>query len=354
MWVGRFKPACPAHRSAQHRIRRASTDQPTTSTQTKDDQAIAEAFAQQAYTAVGNRDRKIMCDPYLLGFEIVDKNEDNNRLVGVFAFRISGEIFMVPVFYLNGQIKGQDLIYRKSVNRFYPNTEKWVGYFVGKGDDATGRPVDRRSNRDARIHLGIDRMSRMPGYKSAAEIPIDIQAEWKQACAHSGFKPEQFLFADFLVDHGLQKAASNLAEKLPWFADAIVLGGLLDKPLTKRASAPSPGTLEFHVDPPAGATADQVSAHYTRGYTLVDKRAAESLAAAIDSSPVSRTWSSVRKTGINYVAGRDGSKVKVLWAPTSASVSPHTSVTNSRHRENYQEYRLVLLEGPDIICPLLA
>ena len=43
------------------------------STQTKDDQAIAEAFAQQAYTAVGNRDRAIMKDPYLLGFEIVDK-----------------------------------------------------------------------------------------------------------------------------------------------------------------------------------------------------------------------------------------------------------------------------------------
>jgi delta-aminolevulinic acid dehydratase/porphobilinogen synthase len=105
-------------RFAPHRNRQTRSEQQSASTQTKDDQAIAGAFAQQAYTAVGNRDRKIMCDPYLFGFEIVDKNEENNRLVGVFAFRVSGEILMVPVFYLNGKIKGQDQLYRKPVNRF--------------------------------------------------------------------------------------------------------------------------------------------------------------------------------------------------------------------------------------------
>ena len=340
--------ACPALRCAPRRNRRAKTES-----------SIAEAFAQQAYTAVGNRDRKIMKDPYLLGFEIVDKNEDNNRLVGVFAFRVSGEILMVPVFYLNGQIKGQDLIYRKPVNRFYPNTEKWVTYFVGRGQDEIGRPVDRRSNADARIHMGIDRMSRMPGgYKSAGEeapeAPIDIKAEWKEACDRTGFRPEhldQFMFADFLVDHGLQKAAAELANRVPWFADTIELGGLLDKPLTKRASAPK-RSLEYHVDPPAGATEEQVAAHYARGYSFIDKRAAESLATAVKAladSPFEGSWSTLRKPGLNRVAGKDGTSRKVLWAPTTSGSAICSDYRDRSHKSN-PEHRLVFLEGPDKGC----
>lgn len=404
-------------------------------TQTKDDQAVAEAFAQQAYTAVGNRDRKIMCDPYLLGFEIVDKNEENNRLVGVFAFRVSGEILMVPVFFLNGKIKGQDLLYRKPVNRFYPNTEKWISYFVGRGEDETGRGVDRRSNSEARIHLGIDRMSRMPGSykranakadeklapregyretaaelqpgdsgyvrsadgywdladgeyennkwmrppaskdpmeasmaredrkgksKRAADATIDIKAEWKEACDKSGFRPEhieQFMFADFLADTGMGKQAADLAKRVPWFADSIVLAGLLDKPLTKKASAPK-RSLEYHVDPIPGSSEDEVSAHFLRGYSFVDKRAAESLSTAVDTSPFSRAWSSLRKTGINRVAGKDGTYQKVLWAPTTSGddrCDPYgvgSVGRNGPRYTSYPEHRLVFLEGPDKGCVL--
>ena len=86
-----------------------------------------------------------MRDPYMLGFEIVSKNEENTRLVGVFAFRVSGEILLAPVFYLNGQIKGQDLLYRKGVNRFVPNSDKWVSYLKSRGEDEEGRPVDRKA-----------------------------------------------------------------------------------------------------------------------------------------------------------------------------------------------------------------
>jgi hypothetical protein len=439
-------------------------------TQTKDDQAVAEAFAQQAYTAVGNRDRKIMCDPYLLGFEIVDKNEENNRLVGVFAFRVSGEILMVPVFFLNGKIKGQDLLYRKPVNRFYPNTEKWISYFVGRGEDETGRPVDRRNNADARIHLGVDRMSRMPGsYKRAglldflkrdapsaapsvpkpynqftaemgsdpdASVPgefskwlhntqlrpadqnlrrgpglpgddlraesgagnperpndfgqwlnnkgaslrvsdeefqsiwkeasvedrsVFINAEWKEACDNSGFRPEhieQFMFADFLANTGMGKQAAALANRVPWFADSIVLAGLLDKPFTKKASAPK-RSLEYHVDPVPGSSEAEVSAHFLRGYSFVDKRAAESLSTAVDSSPFSRAWSSLRKTGINQVAGKDGTFQKVLWAPTTSGDDSHAPYPIGSTNRNgplytsYPEHRLVFLEGPDKGCVL--
>lgn len=152
-----------AQAAATLRDKRAAT--------TNDDKAIAEAFAQQAYTAIGNRDREIMKDPYLLGFEVVDKNEDNNRLVGVFAFRVGGEILLAPVFYLNGQVKGQDLLYRKGVNRFVPNTEKWITYLLGKAEDQEGRGISRRAGQEARVDLGLSRATQPPGSYKRAGMP---------------------------------------------------------------------------------------------------------------------------------------------------------------------------------------
>lgn len=47
------------------------------------------------------------------------------------------------------------------------------------------------------------------------------------------------MFADFLATTGMGKQAAALANRVPWFADSIVLAGLLNKPLTKRAAAPT-------------------------------------------------------------------------------------------------------------------
>lgn len=246
------------------------------------DKAIAEAFAQQAYTAIGNRDREIMRDPYMLGFEIVSKNEENTRLVGVFAFRVSGEILLAPVFYLNGQIKGQDLLYRKGVNRFVPNTDKWVSYLKSRGEDEEGRPVDRKAL-DARIHLDLRQMagSRIksaghgedccdackkgekctcrqpsadfdPDTKVITVLPDDATAEEKKQWEERGFIRREvkmasirglwkeamdawtaeepgLLFAQVLLEQSLQKQAAELASRLPEFAELLYLAGSLEK-----------------------------------------------------------------------------------------------------------------------------
>lgn len=263
----------------------------------QDDKAVTEAFAQQAYTAIGNRDKEIMRDPYMLGFEIVTKNEENTRLVGVFAFRVSGEILLAPVFYLNGQIKGQDLLYRKGVNRFIPNTDKWVSYLMSRGEDGEGRAVDRRAL-DARIHLDLRQLagSRINKYGSdcsckcgkpdcdcekpeasaeydpatrivtvlpddatAAEkaeweergffrrknevqrkaASVDIKQLWKEAMDAWTVTEPQLLFADFLVTSGMQKQAAELAEKLPVWAELLEVAGSL-KQAEDQAVAASP------------------------------------------------------------------------------------------------------------------
>ena len=203
----------------------------------QDDKAIAEAFAQQAYTAVGNRDREIMRDPYLLGFEIVTKNEENTRLVGVFAFRVSGEILLVPVFYLNGQIKGQDLLYRKGVNRFCPNTDKWIAYLLSRSEDTDGRGINRQGP-DARIHLNINQLAGQNlGFKSAsADEGKSISELWKEAMDAWAVTEPEHLFANVVIEQGMQKQAAELAARIPEWAELIEIGGLL-KPEKRAAYA---------------------------------------------------------------------------------------------------------------------
>lgn len=191
-----------------------TTDQPPASwriavreklaSSTRDDEAIAEAFAQQAYTAVANRDKAIMKDPHLLGFEIVEKNEDNSRLIGVFAFRVGDEILLVPVFYLNGTTKGQVLLYRKGANRFCPNTEKWVAYLLGKGEEREGRGMPRGALRDARISLHADRAVRAPGYGG-------MRGKFASAAIPKGISP-QLLIA---LSEGYSMPPSSITSDMP-------------------------------------------------------------------------------------------------------------------------------------------
>jgi len=246
----------------------------------QDDKAVAEAFAQQAYTVIGNRDREIMRDPYMLGFEVVYKNEENTRLVGVFAFRLPSEILLAPVFYNNGQVKGQDLLYRKGANRFVPNTEKWVHYLLSRGETEEGRPISRR-NSHARMNLDLAQLggSRL---KSAAEMcsccgkeecdcsedceckgmpkkasgEVDIQALWKEAMDAWSVTEPQHLFADFLISSGMQKQASQLAGVFPEWAELLELSGALEKEAGWGAQPTEPAqpTESTVVDPEMLAT----------------------------------------------------------------------------------------------------
>lgn len=163
-----------------------SLKQKVASAQPRADEEVAEAFAQQAYVAVGNRDKAIMRDPHLLGFEVLENNEDNTRLLGAFAFRVSGEILLVPVFFLNGVIKGHQMLYRKGVKRFCPNNEKWVNHLLSRDEDDEGTVIDRNA-RQGRLHLPL---SRLTGKMASVDIDAEIgealhginatAAQWEQ------------------------------------------------------------------------------------------------------------------------------------------------------------------------------
>lgn len=118
------------------------------------DEDVERAFADQAFGMVGQRASKLFQAPYFLGFEMVFSNEDKTRLVGIFAFRANNDLIYAPVFFLNGQIKGQELLYRVKQKMFVPLNEEWVTYLIEKDTPDPGVAIKR--NRVNKLLTGVD------------------------------------------------------------------------------------------------------------------------------------------------------------------------------------------------------
>lgn len=96
-------------------------------------------FGSLAYQFVNDRAPALV--PYMLGFEVVDRNEDGSKAVGIFGYKVDDDFYYIPAFFLNNQVRGVDLILNKKTNQFVPLTEKWIDFIVNKHSIRIGSPA---------------------------------------------------------------------------------------------------------------------------------------------------------------------------------------------------------------------
>ena len=112
-----------------------------------DEVQLEQDFGRLAYTFL--KDRAAALVPYLLGFEVVDREEDGSKAVGIFGFKLNRDYYYVPVFFINNQIKGMDLLFNKRTNSFMPLRESWINYLVNKQTiELGGGRVDKNIRQD--------------------------------------------------------------------------------------------------------------------------------------------------------------------------------------------------------------
>lgn len=122
---------------------------------------VEKAFADQASGFVENKLEPLMRAPYNIGFEVVRKNDDNTRLIGIFAFKVDDHLLFAPVFFLSGEIKGP-LLYRCDTKTFVPANKDWATYLISsmEGEEGKGIPRSRRS--DSAPLVQMQRINFMP------------------------------------------------------------------------------------------------------------------------------------------------------------------------------------------------
>lgn len=131
---------------------------------------IEKAFSDQASGFVENKVGDLMKDQYRIGFEIVKKNEENTRMVGVFAFKVDQDLIFAPVFFINGEIKGP-LLYRCNTKTFVPANKDWAAYLIESMEQDEGKGQDRSLRGDSAPMVQMQRLAfRPPGLSKGASI----------------------------------------------------------------------------------------------------------------------------------------------------------------------------------------
>src|SRR3989304_2671955 len=59
------------------------------------------AFSNLAHAYVKGKAPKLL--DYEIGFQLLEKNQDNTKAIGVFGFKVGSQWLYAPVFFLNGE-----------------------------------------------------------------------------------------------------------------------------------------------------------------------------------------------------------------------------------------------------------
>lgn len=246
-----------------------------------------------------------------IGFQVISAEGDNNeKAVGVNAYKIGNRLIYIPMFWLNGRCKGGDFMYLKSEDLFLPFNEVWVN-FVETGKDFSTSEVFRGSTSRSGTPYRVSTMdlNRLHS-KRAGEVSL---------FPTDGLEKMAVEYASPIIslrDHLSMfspKAAADLAEALtgsPKLANAMflhyspgelerVLGGRI-KAGTKVASAPSLEIITDRNDPRVkGLTADEKHLLVKKGVVIRDhrKEAAEAFVEKKDTArwvaPTEPGWYSI-------------------------------------------------------------
>lgn len=119
-----------------------------------------QAFASLAYTYLKDRAPRLL--DFIVGFQLVERNEDKTKAVGLFGFKVGDEWIYAPTFFLNGSMKGHELQYIKKQDTFVPLKENWVNFIISRKPHQLGDASPRTAHQ-----LG----GRMPNLRRIAFPP---------------------------------------------------------------------------------------------------------------------------------------------------------------------------------------
>jgi hypothetical protein len=131
---------------------------------------------------------------YKVGFQLIDKNEDETKAVGVMVYKIGEQWAYIPVFFMNGRLRGDDLLYLQQQDMFVPVKEGWLSLLKQKQPHDLGNPTKYRPTPGAPSEINIfERYDDDGSLKYASE-------EDPQSFAESTFDGKVAYLTDHMLD----------------------------------------------------------------------------------------------------------------------------------------------------------
>jgi hypothetical protein len=130
------------------------------------DMPFEQAFSNLAHAYL--RDKAPSLLDYEVGFQLLERNQDNTKAVGVMAFKVGPQWIYSPVFFLRGELKGHELLYLKNSDMFVPMKENWLNYILNKKPNVLGDGVDRNLSQIGVVPPDLSQLSSSPSKRASA------------------------------------------------------------------------------------------------------------------------------------------------------------------------------------------
>lgn len=130
------------------------------------DVPFEQAFSNLAHAYL--RDKAPGLLDHEVGFQLLDRNQENTKAIGVFGFKVGSNWIYAPVFFLNGDLKGHELLYLKNQDMFVPLKENWLNYILNRKPNILGEGVDK-DYRSSVLQPDLQQLSQSPGKYASAK-----------------------------------------------------------------------------------------------------------------------------------------------------------------------------------------
>lgn len=226
------------------------------------DTQFEQAFSNLAHAYLKDKAPGLL--DYEVGFELMERNEDNTKAVGIFGFKVGSQWLYAPVFFINGDLKGHELLYLKDQDQFVPLKENWLNYILRRKPASLGKKTDQNMGRLGFLSPDLQAFSRPPAKFASAEasdkdiMMEGIRAFAKFACSNPVHDPKfaktitlkSFLSKEASHSKGsyreLVKGIIDICQQFPKMAEAIDKtygGGFLKDAVAKLSTLTEPGVL---------------------------------------------------------------------------------------------------------------
>lgn len=127
------------------------------------------AFGSIAFTYLQEKAPGLL--PYVLGFQLLDRAEQGKKAVGVFVAKLGNRILDIPMFFINGELKGHQFMRLRQPELFIPLRESFLDFLFSKLPQDLGDAAgEMNSTNPTRSTPNIRPFSGSRFFKGAAEI----------------------------------------------------------------------------------------------------------------------------------------------------------------------------------------
>lgn len=100
-----------------------------------------DTFASLALVYIRDKAPRLL--DYLVGFQLIERDDDNNRAVGAFVFRPGQLWLLVYVFFLGGKMRGHEMVHVHNQDQFLPLKERWINTLIAARSPVLGKGVEQ-------------------------------------------------------------------------------------------------------------------------------------------------------------------------------------------------------------------